>query len=162
MPGSPDLALASMGIYIFNGDVLVQALEEDAATRQPARFRQEHHPVADSAPAPVFAYRFYDENKKAAKCWRDIGTLDAYFEASMDLCQVNPEFNLYDPEVAAAHVSAAGAAGEVRVCREGRGAAGARFADLAGVHRLGQPSFSAAFSVRTSACTASAESSSRS
>jgi len=46
----------------------------------------------------VFAYRFYDENKKAAKYWRDIGTLDAYFDASMDLVQVNPEFNLYDPE----------------------------------------------------------------
>ena len=49
-------------------------------------------------PAPVYSYRFYDENKKAAKYWRDIGTLDAYFDASMDLCQVNPEFNLYDPE----------------------------------------------------------------
>ena len=48
--------------------------------------------------APVFSYRFYDENKKAAKYWRDIGTLDAYYEASMDLCQVNPEFNMYDPE----------------------------------------------------------------
>src|SRR5207249_11097351 len=43
-------------------------------------------------------YRFYDENKKASKYWRDIGTIDAYFEANMDLCQVNPEFNLYDPE----------------------------------------------------------------
>ena len=47
---------------------------------------------------PVYAYRFYDENKKAAKYWRDIGTLDAYYEANMDLCHVNPEFNLYDPE----------------------------------------------------------------
>ena len=47
---------------------------------------------------PIYAYRFYDENKKAAKYWRDIGTLDAYYEANMDLCQVNPEFNLYDPE----------------------------------------------------------------
>jgi glucose-1-phosphate adenylyltransferase len=46
----------------------------------------------------VYSYRFYDENKKASKYWRDIGTLDAYYEASMDLCQVNPEFNLYDPE----------------------------------------------------------------
>jgi glucose-1-phosphate adenylyltransferase len=43
-------------------------------------------------------HRFYDENKKAAKYWRDIGTLDAYFEANLDLCAVNPEFNLYDPE----------------------------------------------------------------
>ncbi len=47
---------------------------------------------------PTFAYRFYDENKKSSKYWRDIGTLDAYFEANMDLCQVNPEFNMYDPE----------------------------------------------------------------
>ena len=46
----------------------------------------------------MFSYRFYDENKKSSKYWRDIGTLDAYFDASMDLCQVNPEFNLYDPE----------------------------------------------------------------
>ena len=38
------------------------------------------------------------ENKKAAKYWRDIGTLDAYYEAQMDLCGVNPEFNMYDPE----------------------------------------------------------------
>ena len=50
------------------------------------------------AKVPVYAYRFYDENKKAAKYWRDIGTLDAYYEANMDLCHVNPEFNLYDPE----------------------------------------------------------------
>ena len=47
---------------------------------------------------PVYAYRFYDENKKAGKYWRDIGTLDAYFDANMDLCHVNPDFNLYDPE----------------------------------------------------------------
>ena len=46
----------------------------------------------------VYTYRFYDENKKAAKYWRDIGTLDAYYDASMDLCHVSPEFNLYDPE----------------------------------------------------------------
>jgi glucose-1-phosphate adenylyltransferase len=47
---------------------------------------------------PVYSTRFYDENKKEAKYWRDIGTLDAYFEANMDLCHVNPEFNLYDPD----------------------------------------------------------------
>jgi glucose-1-phosphate adenylyltransferase len=64
---------------------------------QPARLRQEHHPVAHRAEA-VYSYRFYDENKKAAKYWRDIGTLDAYYDASMDLCQISPEFNLYDPE----------------------------------------------------------------
>jgi glucose-1-phosphate adenylyltransferase len=98
VPGSPDVALASMGIYIFKADVLVRALEEDAA-----RADSEHDFGKNIIPAliqtaPVYSYRFYDENKKASKYWRDIGTLDAYFEASMDLCQVNPEFNLYDPE----------------------------------------------------------------
>jgi glucose-1-phosphate adenylyltransferase len=97
IPGSPDFALASMGVYIFDTDVLVHALEADAA--QPT----EHDFGKDIIPAlihqaPVYAYRFYDENKKASKYWRDIGTLDAYFEANMDLCQVNPEYNLYDPE----------------------------------------------------------------
>jgi glucose-1-phosphate adenylyltransferase len=98
VPGSADLALASMGIYIFRTDVLVRALEEDAARPDSAHdFGKNIIPSLIQA-GPVFSYRFYDENKKAAKYWRDIGTLDAYFEASMDLCQVNPEFNLYDPE----------------------------------------------------------------
>jgi len=91
IPGSPDFVLASMGVYIFDTDVLVRALEADAAARTdiiPALLQQ----------VPVYAYSFYDENKKASKYWRDIGTLDAYFEANMDLCHVNPEFNLYDPE----------------------------------------------------------------
>jgi glucose-1-phosphate adenylyltransferase len=98
VPGSPDVALASMGIYIFRSDVLVRALEEDAAQAGSQHdFGKNIIPTLIHS-APVYSYRFYDENKKAAKYWRDIGTLDAYFEASMDLCQVNPEFNLYDPE----------------------------------------------------------------
>jgi glucose-1-phosphate adenylyltransferase len=98
VPGAPDVALASMGIYIFRADVLVNALEEDAVNAD-----SQHDFGKNIIPSliqrlAVYSYRFYDENKKAAKYWRDIGTLDAYFEASMDLCQVNPEFNLYDPE----------------------------------------------------------------
>jgi glucose-1-phosphate adenylyltransferase len=89
--------LASMGIYIFDMDVLVPALEEDARRESTHDFGKDIIPELISK-VPVYAYRFYDENKKAAKYWRDIGTLDAYFEANMDLCQVNPEFNLYDPE----------------------------------------------------------------
>jgi len=97
IPGSPDFALASMGVYIFEMDVLVRALDADAA------LSTSHDFGIDIIPAlirevPVYAYRFYDENKKSSKYWRDIGTLDAYFEANMDLCHVNPEFNLYDPE----------------------------------------------------------------
>src|SRR5206468_813728 len=97
IPGSPDFALASMGVYVFDTDPLVRALEADAT--QPTN----HDFGKDIIPAlihdvPVYAHRFYDENKKASKYWRDIGTLDAYFDANMDLCHVNPEFNLYDPE----------------------------------------------------------------
>jgi glucose-1-phosphate adenylyltransferase len=98
MPGSPDVALASMGIYIFKADVLTRALEEDAEKPDSQHDFGKNIIPSLIHSAPVFSYRFYDENKKASKYWRDIGTLDAYFEASMDLCQVNPEFNLYDPE----------------------------------------------------------------
>jgi len=98
IPGSPDTALASMGVYIFRADVLVRALEEDAAQAESEHDFGKNIIPAMIRTAPVSCYRFYDENKKAAKYWRDIGTLDAYYEASMDLCQVNPEFNLYDPE----------------------------------------------------------------
>jgi glucose-1-phosphate adenylyltransferase len=97
IPGSPDLALASMGVYVFDTEVLVRELEADAALPTAHDFGKDIIPALIHR-APVYAYRFYDENKKASKYWRDIGTLDAYFEANMDLCQVNPEFNLYDPE----------------------------------------------------------------
>ncbi len=98
MPGFPHLALASMGIYVFTSDVLIRALEADAA--DPA---SRHDFGKNIIPALIgegrtFAYAFYDENKKAAKYWRDVGTIDAYYEAQMDLCHVNPEFNMYDPE----------------------------------------------------------------
>jgi glucose-1-phosphate adenylyltransferase len=97
IPGSDNLALGSMGVYIFEADYLYRALEADAALQTNHDFGKDILP-AMIKDAPVFAYRFHDENKKAAKYWRDIGTLDAYYEANMDLCHVNPEFNLYDPE----------------------------------------------------------------
>jgi len=97
IPGSSEFALASMGVYVFDTDVLIRALEEDANQQTNHDFGKDVIPALIHH-APVYAYRFYDENKKASKYWRDIGTLDAYFEANMDLCQVNPEFNLYDPE----------------------------------------------------------------
>jgi len=98
VPGSPDVALASMGIYIFRAEVLMRVLAEDATRTDSQHDFGKNIIPALFETAPVYSYRFYDENKKASKYWRDIGTLDAYFEASMDLCQVNPEFNLYDPE----------------------------------------------------------------
>jgi glucose-1-phosphate adenylyltransferase len=97
VPGSPDLALGSMGIYIFDTDVLLKALEADAAKPSSHDFGKDIIPALINV-LPTYAYRFYDENKKASKYWRDIGTLDAFYDANMDLCGVDPEFNLYDPE----------------------------------------------------------------
>ncbi len=93
----PGQHLASMGIYIFDMSVLVPALEADAKLATSHDFGKDIIPSLISK-VPVYAYRFTDENKKTTKYWRDIGTLDAYYEANMDLCRVNPEFNLYDPE----------------------------------------------------------------
>ena len=113
---------------------------------------------------PTFAYRFYDENKKASKYWRDIGTLDALLRRQHgSLPASNPEFNLYDPGVAAAHLSAAGAAGEVRVRRRGpalRRRRSTRSSRRAASSRAAAST--AACSARTCACTASASSSSAS
>jgi len=97
VPGSPDLALGSMGIYIFDTDVLLKALEADAVKPSSHDFGKDIIPALITE-LPTYAYRFYDENKKESKYWRDIGTLDAFFDANMDLCGVDPEFNLYDPE----------------------------------------------------------------
>jgi glucose-1-phosphate adenylyltransferase len=120
IPGSPEFALASMGVYIFDTDVLVRALEADAGQATNHDFGKDIIPALIHQ-APVYAYRFYDENKKASKYWRDIGTLDAYFEAD---------------------VSAAGAAREVRLCGGGSPLRpGARLGDLAGLHRLRQRDF---------------------
>jgi glucose-1-phosphate adenylyltransferase len=92
-----EYVLASMGVYIFETASLVDALERDAQRATTHDFGKDIIPALIREER-VYAYAFYDENKKAAKYWRDIGTIDAYYEANMDLCQVSPEFNLYDPE----------------------------------------------------------------
>jgi glucose-1-phosphate adenylyltransferase len=97
IPGSPDLALASMGIYVFDTRVLIEALNADRLRTTSHDFGKDIIPaLVTGQKAPVYTYRFYDENRKAAKYWRDIGTLDAFYEANMDLVRVNPEFNMYD------------------------------------------------------------------
>lgn len=97
IPGTPDLALASMGIYVFDTAVLVDALNADRLRNTSYDFGKDIIPaLVGAGDVPVFTYRFYDENRKAAKYWRDIGTLDAFYDANMDLVHVNPEFNLYD------------------------------------------------------------------
>jgi glucose-1-phosphate adenylyltransferase len=97
MPNNPNLVLASMGIYVFNTPVLIQALLEDAEQDTSHDFGRNVIPnlIGDKQ---VYAFNFKDMNQKEAKYWRDVGTLDAYFEANMDLISVDPQFNLYDKE----------------------------------------------------------------
>ncbi len=96
IPGDPARCYASMGIYLFNRQLLQEALNEDAERAESSHdFGRDIIPRVRSA-VRVMAYNFQDENNKASKYWRDIGTLDAYYEANMDLVQVTPQFNLYD------------------------------------------------------------------
>jgi glucose-1-phosphate adenylyltransferase len=97
-PWSEDVCLGSMGIYIFDFDVLVRELMRDAQESSSHDFGRDVLPRLVASGERVFAYLFWDENKKGAQYWRDVGTIDAYYEASMDLVQVEPFFNLYDPE----------------------------------------------------------------
>ena len=93
---NPDMISASMGIYVFNTRVLLEALREDAADPNSAHdFGRNLLPKWTSR-ADVMAYDFRDLNAKTVRYWRDVGTLDAYYEANMDLVSVSPEFNLYD------------------------------------------------------------------
>ena len=87
-----------MGVYIFDTEVLISALRHDAEADSTHDFGRDIVPRLVGSGERVFAYLFWDENKKEAQYWRDVGTLDAYFEASMDLVEVDPVFNLYDPE----------------------------------------------------------------
>ena len=85
-----------MGIYIFNTDVLIPVLLKDAEDPNSS-----HDFGKDILPKMandyrVYAYDFVDENKKEALYWRDVGTLEAYYEANMDIVSVSPVFNLYD------------------------------------------------------------------
>ncbi|MFN8007461.1 MAG: glucose-1-phosphate adenylyltransferase [Terriglobia bacterium] len=95
---NPNLANVSMGIYIFNRQLLTTVLEEDAQNPLSS-----HDFGKDILPRlihewKVMAYHFIDENKKASQYWMDVGTIDSYYDANMDLIAVDPQFNLYDKE----------------------------------------------------------------
>jgi glucose-1-phosphate adenylyltransferase len=94
----PNKCNVSMGIYCFNRDLLLDAMMTDADDPNSA-----HDFGRDVVPRlienhRVFIYPFVDENKKQAKYWRDIGTIEAYYEAHMDLISISPVFNLYDKD----------------------------------------------------------------
>jgi len=96
IPGDPHLCLASMGIYVFTARFLFEQLCQDAT-----RHGSQHDFGGDVIPSiihtnRVFAYPFMDENRKRDAYWRDVGTLDAYYAANMDLVSVDPQLNMYD------------------------------------------------------------------
>lgn len=95
IPGRPDMAFASMGIYLFNTKTVIEYLKSDALQDTAHDFGRNIIPHMMKT-TRVYAYNFKDENKKEAKYWRDVGTIDAYWEANMDLASVDPLLNLYD------------------------------------------------------------------
>jgi glucose-1-phosphate adenylyltransferase len=98
LPDKPEQCLASMGIYVFTARTMYELLCQDAI-----RADSDHdfgkNMIPSILPAQkVFAYRFRDLNRKPVPYWRDVGTLDAYYQANMDLIAVEPVLNLYDLE----------------------------------------------------------------
>jgi glucose-1-phosphate adenylyltransferase len=97
IPNHPDKIYASMGIYVFNNPILKDLLFEDAEEKSSNHdFGKDIIPKMLKKGLKVVIYNFIDENKQEAKYWRDIGTIDAYYEANMDLVEISPVFNLYD------------------------------------------------------------------
>lgn len=97
IPGKPGHALASMGIYVFNTDALMEALDRDRQ-RPGSRhdFGGDLLPAAVAAGDAVHAFPFRDLHGSAHGYWRDVGTLDAYWQANLELTAVTPPLNLYD------------------------------------------------------------------
>lgn len=98
MPGDDEHCFASMGIYVFTARFLFEQLCRDATEPGSQHdFGKNIIPsIIDSQ--RVFAFPFRDENRKREAYWRDVGTIDAYFEANMDLIDVDPQLNLYDQD----------------------------------------------------------------
>jgi glucose-1-phosphate adenylyltransferase len=97
IPDQPGHFLGSMGIYVFTADKLYELLCQDATDPASSHdFGKDVIPKMIGSSDSVFAFRFRDLNGKAAPYWRDVGTLDAYYQANMDLVQVDPVLNLYD------------------------------------------------------------------
>ena len=100
IPGNPDMALASMGIYVFETNFLIDQLRRDAADPRSSRdFGKDMIPYIVGN-GKAYAHRFSQSCVRSAKeaesYWRDVGTVDAYWAANMDLCETVPQLDLYD------------------------------------------------------------------
>jgi len=97
IPDKPEYSFANMGIYVFNIAVLKDAINTMEKEKIPnLDFGKDVIPYMIKKGHSIYAYKFEDENKKDIPYWVDVGTIDSYYAASMDLISVNPLFNLYD------------------------------------------------------------------
>ncbi len=97
LPHDPTYSLCNMGLYIFNREFLLTVLAEEIINpNEHFDFGHNIIPRLLNAGVKMSAYIFEDENRKEEPYWRDIGTIDAYYQANMDLVYVDPQFNLYD------------------------------------------------------------------
>lgn len=97
LPFDSTKALVSMGVYIFKTEILVREVIYDAKRDTDHDFGKNIIPRMIKK-NKVFAYNFYDENKKETRYWRDVGSIDSYYDANMELLEENPVFNLHDDE----------------------------------------------------------------
>ncbi len=97
LPGDPQGILASMGVYVFNIEILVRRLIDDARSDSSHDFGKDIIPAMIQKDR-VFAFDFREGDQGGTGYWRDVGTLDAYFDANMDLVSLTPQLNLYDPQ----------------------------------------------------------------
>jgi len=97
IPGDPEGIVASMGIYVFNIETLVRRLIDDTRSDSSHDFGKDIIPSMIGKDQ-VFAFDFRQGDQGGTGYWRDVGTIDAYFDANMDLISVTPQLNLYDPQ----------------------------------------------------------------
>ena len=133
-----DMVSVSMGIYAFDARILLEELKLDADNPD-----SQHDFGRDIIPACLVhnrnmaAYDFIDINDKKSIYWRDVGTLDAFYEANMDLCAVTPEFNLYDDKWPVHVRTMQQPPAEIRFCRPWQThGCGCRFDCRARLHRF--------------------------
>ncbi len=99
IPGDSGNALVSMGIYVFNRDFLFRALREDAENEESSRdFGRDVIPRAIHSSANVVAFPFRDPKTDEQPYWRDVGTVDAFYEANQELIGAHPDLDIYDEE----------------------------------------------------------------
>jgi glucose-1-phosphate adenylyltransferase len=96
IPGNPEYCLASMGIYVFNAPYLFDELCKDATLPDSAHDFGWNIIPSMIRNCRVQAFPFLDENRKRDAYWRDVGTIDTYFQANIELTEVEPQLNMYD------------------------------------------------------------------